>query len=127
MDLIRAPPQSVPELALNGAWQGIESCSFGGRLAVAKHALESGIMDLCASCMNQFGSASEWLSISNGQGGRAALCFDAAGVMRTYGGEQERPDKATYLEACLVCVSPACSRSSSEGMLRLLRTPTTTY
>ena len=58
MDLIRAPPQSVPELALNGAWNGIGCCSSLGRLAVAKHALESGIMDLCASCINQLGSAS---------------------------------------------------------------------
>jgi hypothetical protein len=105
LELLRAPPPGVAELFLGGGWMALTRCLYG-RAAVARHALESGIMNLAVSAANELGHPEEWLSLSKGEGGRAGSAIEAATqVMRALSGEQERPDKAAYVESglCDLC------------------------
>ena len=119
LELLRAPPP-VPELVLGGGWVALNRCMYG-RAAVARHALESGIMNLAVSAVNELGHPEEWLSLSKGEGGRAGSTMDAAAqVMRALSGEQERPDKAAYVESglcdlCFAGVSAYEQRGESCG------------
>lgn len=106
MQLLRAPPSNVPRLVLGGALLGAQLLSALGRRSVAQYSLESGFIDLYVSVLNEIGPPSEWLSISrsisNGTAGLAGQGLHACGeVLRAYGGAQERPDKAAYLESGL--------------------------
>ena len=99
LELLRAPPSGVPELALAGAWMGLVKC-LNTHPVVAKPALESGIFDLAASAVTETGSAADWISISKGKGGRAGIALMAAGtVSRGYQADKERPDKDAFVES----------------------------
>eukprot|EP01046_Picozoa_sp_COSAG06_P045549 COSAG06_NODE_6314_length_2991_cov_11.420561_2_plen_396_part_00 len=99
VELLKA--NELPELAIGGAWYGINGC-FTGRPSLGPVALEHGAVELAVTQLKAIGSPADWVSISRGRAGRGGLVVQAIGEMtKQFGGEVSRPDLAACIASGL--------------------------
>jgi hypothetical protein len=99
LELLKA--NELPELAIGGAWYGINGC-FTGRPSLGPVALEHGAVELAVTQLKAIGSPADWVSISRGRAGRGFMVVQAIGEMtKQFGGEVLRPDLAACIASGL--------------------------
>ena len=91
----------LPELAIGGAWYGLETC-LTGRPGLGPAAMELGLIDLAAEHCRAIGSPADVVSISRGKAGRAHRAFIPVWNMTSFfAGQAERPDLAACVASGL--------------------------
>ena len=84
----------LPELALAGAWKGIEQC-LTGRPSVGRVAIELGLFDVAVEHFRAIGSPADVVTITCGKAGKGVYLTIAAYLLtRTFAGQAARPDLA---------------------------------
>ena len=110
----------LTELAIGGAWRGIENC-LTGCPGLGPAAMELGVIDLVAEQCRAIGSPADMVSISRGKAGRGnQVLVGAYNLTRAFAGRAERPDLAAIVASGLfdICVeaTEAFAAAGAEGL-----------
>ena len=94
------------ELAIGGAWSGVNNCLWG-RPGLGAAAMELGVIELAAEHLRAIGSAADMVSISRGKAGRGYMpMYSAYMATKPFAGQATRPDLAACVASGLfdICV-----------------------
>ena len=109
----------LPELAIGGAWRGVDFCLMG-RPGLGPVAMELSLIELAAEHIRAIGSPADIVSISRGRAGRGLVTVWTvySGVIKAFAGQAERPDLAAFVASGLfdLCVEVVVA-----SRLRVLR------
>ena len=93
LELLKA--NELPELAMDGAWNGAFFCIIG-RPSLGPVAFKHGVVELVVEHLKAIGSR-DWVSISRGKAGKAKLLQCVTDMCKLFSGGVSRPD----LGACI--------------------------
>jgi hypothetical protein len=111
LELLKA--NELPELAMDGAWNGAFFCIIG-RPSLGPVAFKHGVVELVVEHLKAIGSR-DWVSISRGKAGRAwkaVICVTE--MCKTFAGDVSRPDLAACVtsglfDLCLGAITAAAA------------------
>jgi hypothetical protein len=115
LELLKA--NELPELAIGGAWAGVDNC-LTGRPSLGPVAFEHGVVELAVEHLKAIGSPADWVSISRGKVWHCGM--HPTQICKTFVGGVSRPDLAACVasglfDLCLEAVT-AVAAAGVDGL-----------